>query len=159
MPNCPDPSTSSENIWYTEAISYRDNVNCYCFTALSLRSFRRWLWQMETGWSSEARENAAFGKGYLLLENIKLSLTEKLNSEKPASYFVLLERFCRQNFWFDHSFIRIWLCRLHKEIWEKPLKKPHSPHSPGSGSWTLICWWTAPLERKAWKIHVKSGDY
>lgn len=154
MPNCPDPSTSSENIWYTEAISCRDKANCYFFTTLCLRSFRRWLWQMETGWSSGAKENAAFRKGYLLPLNIK-----KLNAEKPASSFVLLESFCRQYFWFDRWFIRIWLCKLHTEIWEKPVKKPHSPRSPGSGSWTLICWWTAPLERKACKTQVKSGDH
>ena len=31
---------------------------------------------------------------------------------------------------------------------------PHSPHSPGSGSWTRICWWTALLERETHHVSI-----
>lgn len=156
MPNCPDPSTSSEKIWYTDAISYRDKVNCYfCLRGQPDADSDRW----KQADRQRQRNTLLLEKKLFAAAKFKKTTAEKLNPEKTASTFVPRESFCRQYFWFERWLIRIRLCRLHKELWEKPVEKPHSPRSPGSGSWTRICWWTALLGRKAWRVHVQSANH
>lgn len=156
MPNCPDPSTSSENIWYTEAISYR-------YIHKLLTSLQLWGHLDSDNNHSNTRckekcKKVAFTRCCLPLLNIKTSTpvyvqnvntAEKWNPQKNVFLFCAVWEFLQIIFliW-PPIYHNMTYFRLHKQIWEKPLKKPHSPRSPGSGSWTLKCWWTAPLEKK-----------
>lgn len=67
MPNCPDPSTSSEKIWYTEAISYIEiyTLLLSCFAAPTLRLFSMLILVVGKSYIIEnPRKNVAFAKHF-----------------------------------------------------------------------------------------------
>ncbi len=119
MPNWPDPSTSSENIWYTEAISYTQTICTvtvvFSFTAVTCGLISVLTLAMGENWFL-VLPNLFFINIYLTFTQyrsatkIKIPWTKKKGS--AASPFVQFKSFNRRfgvkktvghNFWFYHN--------------------------------------------------------